>query len=147
MSSYVSPGPLRLLACLLYESVLLIAVLMFAALVFLLIFGDATATPMRYFFQCYLWLVSGVYFVWNWTRGGQTLAMQTWRIRLSRRHGEPIPLATAVRRFLLASLFFGIGFIWALFDREGLYLHDRLSGTRLDLLDKPAAKTSGKASG
>lgn len=139
MSSHASPGALRRLACLFYETVLLIAVLMFAALAFLLIFGDATAIPMRYFFQGYLWLVSGVYFVWNWTRGGQTLAMQTWRVRLSRRHGEPLSLAVAVRRFLLASLFFGIGFIWALLDREGLYLHDRLSGTRLNLLDKPAA--------
>jgi uncharacterized RDD family membrane protein YckC len=140
VNSQASPGALRRVACLIYEGVLLIAVWMFAALVFLLIFGDATVAPARYFFQLYLWLISGVYFVWNWTRGGQTLAMQTWRIRLSCRNGQPLTLKLAIRRYVLASLFFGLGFLWALFDRDGLSLHDRLSGTRLGLLEKRKSK-------
>jgi uncharacterized RDD family membrane protein YckC len=28
-------------------------------------------------------------------------------------------------------MFFGIGFIWALFDRDGLSLHDRFTGGRV----------------
>jgi hypothetical protein len=33
-------------------------------------------------------------------------------------------------------MFFGLGFVWALFDREGLYLHDRLTGGNLVTLPK-----------
>lgn len=132
----MSPGLFRRFFCLLYEVVLLAAVWMFAALIFLLVFGDATIPPIRYFFQVYLWLITGGYFVWSWSRGGQTLAMQTWRIRLRRQNSGAVSVATAIRRYLLASLFFGVTFLWALFDREGLYLHDRFSGTCLDLIEK-----------
>lgn len=109
---------------------------MLAALIFLLIFGDATLAPKRYFFQFYLWLIGAAYFIRNWTRGGQTLAMQTWRIRLTTRLGGPLTASQAMKRYILASIFFGLTFIWAFFDREGLYLHDRLSGTRLRLIEK-----------
>lgn len=39
----------------------------------------------------------------------------------------------AVRyRFALAgALLLGAGFLWALIDREGLFLHDRLAGTKI----------------
>jgi len=137
---FTSPGWLRRLACLVYELLLLLAVLMLAALIFLLIFGDATEPPNRYFFQAYLWLLSAAYFVWNWTRGGQTLAMQTWRIRLVTGDGGSLTPAQALKRFLVASVFPGVSFVWALFDREGQYLHDRLSGTRLILLAKKTAR-------
>jgi len=140
-NSVTSPGLFRRLASLFYDLVLLLAVLMFAALIFLFVFGDATAAPKRYFFQIYLWLISAAYFVWNWTRGGQTLAMQTWRIKLAGRHGVALTPNLAMRRYILASLFFGVSFIWALFDREGCYLHDRLSGTRLILLEKRPKKS------
>jgi hypothetical protein len=33
-------------------------------------------------------------------------------------------------------MFFGLGFFWAILDREGLYLHDRLTGGRLVALPK-----------
>lgn len=140
MTPPASPGFFRRLACLFYESVLLVAVLMFAALVFLLLFGDATEAPKRYFLQGYLWLVSGAYFVRHWTRSGQTLAMKTWRVRLVDADGALSSPRTAIKRFVLATLFFGVGFVWALFDRNGLYLHDRLSGTRLSLDNRPVAK-------
>ena len=50
-------------------------------------------------------MLYGVYFVWFWSRRGQTLAMQTWRIRLvtdGRRAGSPGARAGALRRLLLA---------------------------------------------
>jgi uncharacterized RDD family membrane protein YckC len=133
---YISPGWFRRLASLVYDLLLLLAILMFAALVFLFIFGDATATPKRYFFQFYLWLISAAYFVWNWSTSGQTLAMQTWRIRVIAQSGEPLAPTQAMKRFIFASVFFGLSFIWAFFDRERLYLHDRLSGTRLVVIEK-----------
>lgn len=134
MSALNSPSLLRRLASLLYDTVLLLALLLAATFVFLLLFGDATAYPQRFFLQLYAWLVAAAYFVWCWLHGGQTLAMRTWHIRLTSRSGGPISRVQAIQRYLWASgglLFFGAGFLWALFDRQGLFLHDRLAGTQL----------------
>jgi uncharacterized RDD family membrane protein YckC len=76
----------------------------------------------------------GLYFVWLWHRNGQTLAMQTWRIRLvTVADGQPPSIQRAMVRYLLAwpSILSVAGLAWALFDRDRQFLHDRLAGTRL----------------
>jgi len=76
----------------------------------------------------------GYYFTWFWTRGGQTLAMQTWKMRVVSVKGEKLTKKQAITRYLLAILsfsFFGVGIFWALFDRDHQFLHDRLAGTRI----------------
>jgi len=130
----LSPSLYRRTASLLYDGLLLTAILLFATFFFVILFGDATAPPGRYFLQVYLWLVAGVYFVWSWQHGGQTLAMQTWHIRVTNQAGKNLNKRQAIKRYILATLFFGLGFLWALLDSEGLYLHDRLAGTRLILI-------------
>jgi uncharacterized RDD family membrane protein YckC len=86
----------------------------------------------------HVYVALGAYFLWLWRRNGQTLAMQTWRIRLVAADGtEPIGYGRALLRYTLAwfsLLFYGAGLIWALFDRDRQFLHDRLAGTRLVLL-------------
>lgn len=139
---FLKPSYLKCIASMLYETILLLAVLSVATLLFIWLFGDATHAPKRYLLQAFLWVVMGAYFVWCWVKSGQTLAMQTWRIRVINYAGQPISINQACKRYLLASLFFGPTFLWALFDREGLFLHDRLAGTRLILLSKQSAKTS-----
>ncbi|MNC85492.1 RDD family protein [compost metagenome] len=60
--------------------------------------------------------------------------MKTWRLRLVTRSGEPLEWRHALKRFLIAlpgTLLLGAGFLWALVDREGLFLHDRLAGTKI----------------
>ncbi|HEX5539329.1 MAG TPA: RDD family protein [Methylophilaceae bacterium] len=129
-----SPGLLRRLASLLYDGLLLLAILFVATFLFIALCGDATHGALRYVLQAYLYAVAACYFLWCWLHGGQTLAMQTWRIRLTNIENLPVSPAQAVKRYLLASaglLFFGAGFLWALFDRQGLFLHDRLLSTRL----------------
>ena len=135
------PGYFRLLASLFYEALLLVALLFVATFVFVLLFGEATQSPKRYFLQAYLWCLGGGYFGWNWSRG-RTLAMQAWKMRLVNASGGRVSLAMAMQRYLLASLGLlagGVGFFWALLDRENLYLHDRLLGTRLVLNEKVLA--------
>lgn len=137
-----SPSLFKRLASLFYDGLLLIAILFAATFAFIAIFGDATHAPLRYMLQLYLYLIAGVYFIWCWRRGGQTLAMQTWRIRLASDAGRPVTMRQALCRYLLASaglLLFGAGFLWAVFDRDGLFLHDRLSGTRL-MVSEPQTK-------
>lgn len=82
----------------------------------------------------HVFLVLGAYFIWYWHHGGQTLAMQTWKLRLSTSSGAPPSLAQLALRYALAwpsIVYLGVGLLWALFDRDRQFLHDRLAGTRL----------------
>jgi len=127
------------IACMLYESILVFAILFVAGVVYRALMGDPHSDFEQHLFFMYSWLIIGVYFVYCWVKSGQTLAMQTWRIQLLRLDGNPLSLGQAVRRYLIASfslMFFGLGFLWAIFDREGLYLHDRFTGSRLFELPK-----------
>lgn len=119
------------LACMLYEALLLLAVLFFAAFIFLAL-TQAFKVP-RIIFQLYLLVAVASYFIWFWTHGGQTLAMKTWRIRLVTASGHTLNLKQALRRFALASVSVALGFgvIWALFDKDQQFWHDRIGGTRL----------------
>ena len=129
----------RRLASLVYDGLLLTALLLVTTFIFIALFGDATHAPRRYWLQACLYLVAAAYLLWCWLHGGQTLAMQTWRIRLIDGEAQTLTLWRALQRYLLASaglLFFGAGFLWALFDREGQFLHDRLLGTRLMLVNR-----------
>ncbi len=121
----------------LYEAFLLFGIAFFAGWIFFAASGgrDATSGSLRHALQFVLVLAFGVYFLWCWLRGGQTLAMRVWKIRLV---GATPPKAVA--RFLLALMLVptGISILWSLFDREGQFLHDRLVGTRL-VLDKRAS--------
>ncbi len=119
-----------------YESVLLAGIAFFAGWIFFAASGgrDATSGPLRHALQLVLVLAFGVYFLWCWLRGGQTLAMKVWKIRLV--GATP---GKALARFLLALVLVpsGISILWSFFDRERQFLHDRLAGTRL-VLNKPS---------
>ena len=80
------------------------------------------------------WLVTGAYAVLSWRRGGQTLGMRPWRLRVTGAQGGPAPVRELAKRYAwgtLSLLLAGAGFWWAWFDRERLTWHDRLSGTRM----------------
>lgn len=129
------PSLLRRLTGMAYETLLLSGIL---ALFFVLphvLIGALTrhvATPPLLWAHLFLLLLG--YFAWFWTHGGQTLAMKTWRIRLTDATGNPVRLTQATLRFLLcwpSLMLGGLGILWALIDRDHQFLHDRLAGTRL----------------
>jgi len=111
-----------------YEAVLLFAVGFFAAWLFFFVSGgkDATAGALRHTLQLFIFTVYAAYFLWCWLRGGQTLAMKAWHIRL-----VDVTPGKALVRLLVATLLFPFSIVWALFDHERQFLHDRLAGTRL----------------
>jgi uncharacterized RDD family membrane protein YckC len=130
------------ISAMVYELLLVTAVLFVASLPFLLFFlaggaetGWRLLTGWKHVvFQLYLTGVLFAYFSAFWMRSGQTLAMKTWRIRLVRLDGGRLTLQQSALRFALALaglLLAGAGFWWALFDRDRQFLHDRLAGTRL----------------
>lgn len=134
-------GIAKRLASGLYELLILVALVFIASLPFSYLFGDATHGWKRYLLQGWVLFVTAAYFVGFWTHGGQTLPMKTWRFKVVRSDGSPLRWPQALHRYFLAVLGFlalGLGFVWAFFDRERLFLHDRLAGTALIDAAKPA---------
>lgn len=124
----MTPSIARRLAAMVYEAFLIFAVSFFAAWVFFFASGgrDATRGALRTELQFFILVVLAAYFLWCWLRGGQTLAMRAWRIRLA-----DVTPAKAVLRFVLAAVLLPLSILWALVDRDRQFLHDRLAGTRL----------------
>ncbi len=84
----------------------------------------------------YLLIICFGYFGWCWCRGGQTLGMRAWKIRLVPINPEQdtVHLRQAWIRFLASLLswaMLGAGFLLALFHSQRFSLHDILSGTKL----------------
>ena len=130
-----APGMLRRLASMLYESIVLFAIAFFATWVFQFAAGTLRIEGWRlHLLQLLLLVVFAAYFLWCWLRGGQTLAMKTWRIRLVTRNGHArLPPKAALLRFVYALLLVPtlIGIAWAYVDRDRQFLHDRLAGSLL----------------
>lgn len=129
------PGIRRRLASLLYECLLLLGVLAALFLLPNLILGLAAGITLPgAILALHIFLLLGGYFLWYWHHGGQTLAMQTWKLQLQSARGRKPTWRQLALRYLLAwpsLLLYGAGLIWALFDRDRQFLHDRLAGTRI----------------
>lgn len=141
-----------------YEGVLLFGVVFLAAYLFDTLTQSRSGLTLRHGRQAVVFVAIGIYFILCWRRGGQTLPMKTWNIRIAERDGSTPRLARLVSRYLLAwciplaaallvkGASYATGyastdllivfapfaiFIWTWVDRDGQFLHDRLLGTRL----------------
>ena len=150
-----------------YESLLLLAVEMFAVGVYLLVTQNRQGPVYQHGLKFFLFLVTAAYFIHFWTDSGHTLAMKTWRIKLVKVGYARVPFRDAALRYLLAwgwflpalvvcyvfkltakgeiSAAIGIGVLaWGLtafLDKDRQFLHDKLAGTRLILLPKPSRRS------
>lgn len=165
MDINTTPSLKRRLASMLYESMLMFGVIFISGWFFSTLLQQRHALYLRDALQDWLFLVIGLYFVWFWTHGGQTLAMKTWRIRLVTSDGKPVGAKRAIARFLLAWLWIlpGLAAAWLLgvknwmlvlipaanfllwmlavyLDPQRQFLHDRIAGTRIvNVPEVPAA--------
>jgi len=138
------PGFLRRLAAISYDLVLLFGVLFLAVTLVVvpyeLIFGMPFPHDEHFHrlgLQLYLVTVVGLFLVFFWVRGGQTLGMRAWRLRLVRDDGTGLGLRDALVRLAWATLCIapaGAGLLWMLLDPDRLTCYDRLSRTRLFLV-------------
>jgi uncharacterized RDD family membrane protein YckC len=119
----------------LYESLLLAALLLAASALFTLIAGKSDTTFLRFLHFTYLTGVIAFYFIWQWSGGRQTLPMKTWRLRIVDGNHHALSLRQAGLRFCYAligvPLVFGV--LWALFDRDRQFWHDRMARTKIVL--------------
>ena len=76
-----------------------------------------------------LYMIGFVFFAWFWRHGGQTLGMRAWRVRVIDEEGGKPDWSQCARRYLSGTLLMPITLLWAMFDRDGKALHDRLSNT------------------
>ncbi len=126
---------IRRVAAMLYDGLLLFAVLMLTALPFIAIRGGEAVEPLTdLFYRLPLAVVIYFFFVGFWSRSGRTLGMQSWRLQLESMNGGKVGIGAATIRFFAALLSWapaGLGFVWSLWDKDGLTWHDRISGTRI----------------
>ena len=138
--AYPRTGLLRRLGALFYDTLVLLALWMLGTALTLLFTGGQAVPPGNPVYQTFLLILSFAYFGGFWHRGGQTVGMKAWRLRVRTRGGRGLTWTHALLRFFGAIgswLVIGLGFSWSLFDREGLAWHDRFSDTELVVLPKP----------
>jgi uncharacterized RDD family membrane protein YckC len=144
VTSGTSAGFGRRLAALLYDSVLLAALLVVftSGAVFLnhrRAIEPATAGAWVYLYRAGLVGVIASYYLLNWTRSGQTLGMRAWHLRAVTAAGKPLSLKAAALRFACGALAWApaaLGVLWLYLDPDHLALHDRLSNTRVVHLER-----------
>lgn len=141
---------LRRFGAMLYDLLIVIALLMILTALFLPLTGGEAITAARfgaleYVYRSVLLLVIVLFFGGFWTRRGQTLGMAAWRLKVEREDGGPITWTQALQRLAgaavsLAAL--GLGYFWIWIDRDRLTWHDRWSRTRVRVLAR-----KGRAAG
>ncbi|MCG2578349.1 RDD family protein [Dechloromonas sp. XY25] len=128
------PGLRRRLASMLYEGLVVFSILLIGFLLPQIVLSGFGWIVGAKALWLHVFLLLMAYFVWCWLNGGQTLPMKTWKLRLVAENGRPLRPLQAVLRYLAAwpsILFFGIGILWALVDKDQQFLHDRIAGTKV----------------
>jgi len=153
-----TPTRARRFASMMYEGVLLFAVVFLTDYLFDTLTQSKHGLMLRSTRQAWLFLAIGGYFLLCWTRSGQTLPMKAWHIRLVGANGTMPSLGRLIVRFILMWVLplAGAGTVWAIskltgwpsaltlivaapftvfiptwFSPQQQFLHDLLAGTRL----------------
>lgn len=153
-----APARARRFASMMYEGVLLFAVIFLSDYLFDTLTQSTHGLMLRSTRQLWLFLAIGVYFLLCWTRSGQTLPMKAWHIRVVDTRGAPPTLGRLTLRFVLMWILplLGAATVWAIstltgwpgalslivvapftvfiptwFSPQQQFLHDLLAGTRL----------------
>ena len=153
-----------------YEALLVAAVLFFGAAVATAIARGLVDGPARAVLQAFLVVLLGAYFVASWHRGGQTLPLRAWKLRVVDADGGAVSVTRALVRFVLAAGIVGAGVLgaiilyrdltnaaawlallpagisagWGFFDVQGRFLHDLLSGTKI-VHERPLPDVPGRS--
>lgn len=140
-------GLMRRLAAMVYDGLVMMAVLMAYGAIALTIKYQVLQFPYETGEKMQLGpvgfaLMLVVVVLFNsffWRRGGQTVGMKAWRLKVVDNNGNTPSWSQCVKRCLFAWVSFalgGIGYWWSLIDSNSMTAHDHLSGTQVVVLPK-----------
>jgi len=125
---------MRRFGAMLYDFFLLLTALFIASFIIVIPTGIKPEDPYFFLFQAYIFLIAYLFFAWFWTRGGQTLGMRTWKMKVVNEDGTKISYRIALIRFIAAMISWlplGLGYLWSLWDKQHRTWHDIASKTKL----------------
>lgn len=135
MSNPSNAGLLRRIAAMLYDTLLVLALMFITTIPFVALrSGEPVEVGENLLYRLVLAAVVFAFFVGFWSRSGRTLGMQSWGLQLETMDGHVPSVAAASIRFFAAILSvipLGLGFLWQLIDKDKRTWHDRISKTRL----------------
>ena len=120
-------------ASILYDSLLVLAVLIVMSLPFFS-FNLEENLSLKIIVQIYYYLITQYFFVWFWVNNEGTLGMKTWKIKITNEDGNKISYIEAIIRFytaIFSFIFFGLGFLMSFLRKDKKCLHDFISKTVL----------------
>ena len=154
-----APSLWRRMAAFIYEGLLLFGITLVSGAIgaiFFALTGQRHPLQSQTALEVITFVIYGVYFTWFWSARGQTLAMQTWHIRVVTAGGAPLSQGRALCRFIAACAWFApaaalshlngwtrwpalgavaVGVVayalLALLHPQRQFWHDALCGTRL----------------
>lgn len=105
------------MAAFVYEGTLLFGVVMLFGMIYSISTQQRHALYGRHGLEAFVFLAFGLYFSWFWAKGGQTLAMKTWRVRLVSADGGRVSQPVALLRYV-------VSWVWFLPGLALAYLHE-----------------------
>lgn len=148
-------GVIRRLAAIVYDSLVVVALLMFAmtlalaavaglekgGVISLVGYQDSADYIQHHalWFQLYLVVWTFWFYLYFWCKAGQTLGMRAWRLLLLQQNGQPVTLKQALIRAVTALGGLGNFWLW-LRLKPKLALQDQLSGTMVVELSKEQSR-------
>lgn len=131
----------RNLAVILYDLIIIIAILLLATSLLLFVYlllGTNTPNPHSIFFRLYLAsIIIGYYHIcWRYFPNGQTLGMKAWNVKLINNKVQRIAIHQSLKRMfggIIGFVFLGLGYFIRLFkfNKNNLSLADYVSSTQL----------------
>lgn len=109
MSTLPPPAPAwRRFAAIIYDVLAVVAIVMVVGLIAQMVTGGHVADDkghvVAWWYQPLQGVVVGAYFLFSWVRGGQTLGMRPWKIRVVARNGGAVDLKRGLIRLVVAGL-------------------------------------------
>jgi len=133
-------GVFKRLAAMVYDLMLIVASWMVLGGIMMALNGnEIISIPVL---PMILPLVIILFYLYFWLKSGQTLGMQTWRIKLVSDLDQPLTIKQCLIRLVFASLSFacaGLGYFWLWLDPARLTWHDRISQTRVIMVSQMAS--------
>ncbi len=133
----------RVLGSVFYDTLIVFTIIFIAAQWFPLVPEHLhTQIGVKLFKQIYVLGICFLYFAYSWRRGGQTIGMKAWRLKImqSDELGTKISWRQCAIRYLVAIgswiALGGLGFLWILFSKQHRSWHDLASKTHLIVLPK-----------